>query len=418
MSEHRVSMLGASWRRFEDPTRSRDPRVRAVLASLAAVSTPAPRAEFRSELRAQLVAITPRIITESAAAPELAAAPKSATAGRRAARPVAAPPRHSDAFVSRLRRIPIRRPLVIAASVLTAFAVLLGGAVYMSRKALPGDALYGLKRASENFQLATAGSDTEKAHDYLSFAATRAKEVRALLSRAGVAGVGPQAGGIDAGTAANIRSTLASADADVKSASKLLGDQAVRSQSGKPLDAVTQWGPSQLTRLNDIAAAMPAGSLQARTMSSANLVGRALVRAETLAPAVDCACLTSAGSDDLGPVPCTTCDPVALPTGPAAPPGGSNKTVPGTASNPSGTAAAPGPNATNTDPDPDNSGTGSSPSPTSGLHLPTILPSLPNLLPTATLPVTVKSCAIDASLGSIVIGLGLCPLSIGITNHP
>jgi hypothetical protein len=66
MSEHRVPMLGASWRRLEDPAHSRDPRVRALVAALAALPAPEPRPEFRAELRAQLVAIAPRIITESA----------------------------------------------------------------------------------------------------------------------------------------------------------------------------------------------------------------------------------------------------------------------------------------------------------------------------------------------------------------
>ena len=35
MSEHRVSMLGLFWRRYEEPSRSRDPRVRAVVGALA-----------------------------------------------------------------------------------------------------------------------------------------------------------------------------------------------------------------------------------------------------------------------------------------------------------------------------------------------------------------------------------------------
>lgn len=412
-------MLGASWRRFEDPTRSRDPRVRAVVASLAAVPAPAPRAAFRAELRAQLVAITPRIVAESSDSALLVdIAPTAAAARRRA--PAAAAPRHSDAFLARVRRVRLGRPLAIAASVLTVLALLLGGAVYMSRKALPGDSLYGLKRASESLQLATAGSDTAKAHDYLSFAATRAEEVRALLSRAtaSAAGFGPQAGGIDTGTASNIRSTLASADSDVKSASQLLGNQALRSKSGSPLAAVITWAPGQISRLNGIAAAMPAGSLQNRTMTSAQLVARAMARAEALAPAVDCACLSSTGSDDLGPLPCSNCGAVARPSSPAAPvpaptPNGTGAAATGAPDSP----AVPGPNAADSDPDAGQNAT-SSEAPAPGLHLPTSLPTLNLPLPTPTLPVSVKSCGLGASLGPISIGIGLCPMSIGITHHP
>jgi hypothetical protein len=427
MSEHRVSMLGASWRRFEDPTRSRDPRVQAVVASLATLPAPAPSAEFRAELRAQLVAIAPRIIAESAQAdtpmieivPRPASRPSPRPTGHPTRTAASAPPRHADSFVARLRRFPIGRPLAIAASVVTAFALLLSGAVWMSQKALPGDTLYGLKRASESLQLATASSDKEKAQDYLDFAATRAKEVSDLLSRAtaSAAGLGPQAGGINAGTAKRITSALASADADVTSASALLGGQAVQSKSAKPLATMTAWAPRQLSRLNQIATASPAGSLRTSAQSSADLVTAALVRARALAPQVGCSCLQSSGTDALGPIPCLTCSaPQTTPTGPTH-----AVTVPGgrTAPAPRSTTAAlhPTPAAAsgqqvqtpNAPPTPTTSET-----PTSGLHLPTI--HLP--LPTSSLPVSVKSCGLDASLGPIIIGLGLCPITIKVSLHP
>ncbi len=94
----------------------------------------------------------------------------------------------------RLRAVRLGRPLTVTASLVTAFVVLLGGAVWMSRKALPGDTLYGLKRASERVQLATAGSDTERAQDHLDFAATRAREVQALSPAARLRTRAPIAG--------------------------------------------------------------------------------------------------------------------------------------------------------------------------------------------------------------------------------
>src|SRR4051794_41803783 len=66
MGEHRVPLLGNAWRRNDAPAASRDPRVRAVVGALATLPAPELNAEFRAELRAQLVAITPRIVTESA----------------------------------------------------------------------------------------------------------------------------------------------------------------------------------------------------------------------------------------------------------------------------------------------------------------------------------------------------------------
>src|ERR1700709_497436 len=65
MSEHRVPMLGAALRRRRDPAKSSDPRVRELVAALATLEVaPAPRADFRAELRAQLVAVTPRLVDE------------------------------------------------------------------------------------------------------------------------------------------------------------------------------------------------------------------------------------------------------------------------------------------------------------------------------------------------------------------
>jgi hypothetical protein len=415
MSEHRVSMLGASWRRFEDPTRSRDPRVRELVSALAALPSPAPRAEFRAELRAQLVAIAPRIVAESAqsATPMIDIVPRPAPSpGAAAARPASAPPRHTDSWVGKLRRIPIGRPLAVAASVITAFAVLLGGAVWMSKKALPGDTLYGLKRASERVELATAGTDTEKARDYLDFAITRANEARDLLSRAtaSAAGAGPQASGLDAGTAKHITSTLASADSDVRSAAVLLGGQAVRTKSARPLDTMTTWAPAQLSRLNGIVAALPDGSLHGRAQSSADLVQAAVARAKALAPQVNCGCLASSGKDALGPIPCQSCtSPTSTPsttpgdrtTAPRNHPAKGTKTRASRA-----TTSALTPHATATTKAADPTATGSE-TPTPGLHL----PSLPLHLPTSSLPISVKSCGLGVNLGLINIGIGVCPSS-------
>src|SRR5262249_22979546 len=153
-----------------------------------------------------------------------------------------------DSVLARTRGVRLGRHLVVAASIITMFALLFGGAVWMSQKALPGDTLYGLKPASESWRLATAGSPTDKARDRLQCAQTRVGEAKALAARAsGTAiGTGPQAGGLNAHTDALIGSTLASADHDVRSASTLLGNQAVRSRTSNPLTVLMSWAPGQL----------------------------------------------------------------------------------------------------------------------------------------------------------------------------
>jgi hypothetical protein len=427
VGEHRVTMLGASWRRFDDPVRSRDPRVRAVVTALGELPIPGPRPEFRADLRTQLVAITPRIVGESRS--DLDFVPRPAPVRRPRPHPVsgtgrvvpATGPQHADGILDRLSGIRVGRPLTIAASVLVAFVLLLGGAVWMSRSALPGDSLYGLKRAGENLELATAGSQSEKAQDYLSFASTRADEVRDLLGRASVsaAGSGANASGISSGTASLVASTLGSADSDVRSAATILGNQAVHSGSAAPLATMTKWAPSQLTKLDGIASSLPAGSVRTRVEQSAQLVERALARAQALAPSLGCSCLATAGSDDLGPKPCTSCGtPATGQPGKSASnpttPGRQHGTVPGTA----GGSAGIQPGSTGNAPHAGTSSTPGAPPPSSS-STPGV-PSLPGLpLPTSSLPVGVSTCGVAATLGPLSLGLGLCPsASVGLSLGP
>ena len=417
MSEHRVPMLGSSWRRYEEPSLSRDPRVLAVVGALAELPAPELRPEFRAELRAQLVAITPRIVAESASpmvdiVPRQAARPRptpqgSRTRAEQAAQ--AAPARHSDSaldgVLARLRGIHLGRPLAVAAAVVAAFAVLLGGAVVMSKKSLPGDALYGLKRASERFELATADSNVEKARDHLNFATNRAKEARDLVGRTSAGGAGLSAdSAVSSSTAKLVTSTLASADTDVRAAAVLLGNAAVHQKSATPLATMTSWAPAQLKRLIDIASALPNGPLRSQTLASASLVRAADARAHALSPKVGCGCLATSGSDELGPVPCSVCTtPRNLPVGPQTHPAGTHepKGPSARSSNhavvPGGTRGSSTPAASTSTP----AGGTSSP----GLHLPSL--PLPSLTPT--LPVDLDSCGASVNLPILGgIDLNLC----------
>jgi len=406
MGEHRVPLLGTAWRRNDDPATSRDPQVRAVVGALATLPAPELNAEFRAELRAQLVAITPRIVAESAQTgrmvdivPAAPARPRPMPHGRPAARPVPAPrggARHADGVLARLRGSNFARPLTVAASVIVAFALLLGGAVVMSRKALPGDALYGLKRASERFELATAGSAVDKAKDYLEFATNRANEAKSLSGHAG-----------NADTAQLIGGTLNSADSDVRAAARLLGTNAVQHHSSKPLAAMRSWAPGQEQRLAALVAALSDPTLRAQAQSSLRLVRAAEARAVALAGKMGCGCLTTANADALGPKPCTNCNaPAVIPHKTTAPAGrhSGTKTHPhkngqGTASGRShhvGPVVGPTPssNPTPTQPNPSQS------------H-PISLPSLPT--GSVSLPVSASSCGVTVKLPIIGgVNVGLC----------
>ncbi|WP_375489667.1 DUF5667 domain-containing protein [uncultured Jatrophihabitans sp.] len=390
MSGRRTPVLD-TLRRHPDPQRSTDPNVRAVLDALAELEyAPAPDLTFRNELRAQLVAVAPGIVEESPdAAPE--AAPARA--------------RHSAVAAAPRARRSIGRPLAIAASVVVVLAMVLAGATWMSQKSLPGDTLYGLKRASENVRLSLASNSVSAAHDRLEFAATRVEEASRLLGRAQ-----PQADAApNASAAALISQSLTAADRDVLSASRALNKAAVFQHSTAPLTTLLNWAPAQLTRLQSLAAAMPSGALRTRTITSWGLVKSAWTRSTTLRAVAGCG-VSGARNDRFGPVPAAPCA-TSTPAKPATPHVAPTAHRPAHKSGGAGTTSKHSGAATHS-----RSGTGSSRSGTNGgapvPALPT--PSAPALhlpKPKISPPVKVSSCGVSLAVGPVSANLGSCPSS-------
>jgi Domain of unknown function (DUF5667) len=417
MAEHRVPMLGGALRRRTDPSKSSDPRVRELVAALATLEVaPAPRADFRAELRAQLVAVTPRLVDEGNAEAQADTKPSAKPAPGR-------------------RRVSVKKPLFALVGAMAAFIVLIGGAVLLSRNALPGDALYGVKRASENTEYSLTGGNVDKGNLKLEFAARRIGEVADLLPRATsmAAGTGSLAdsGAINSETSKLIRNTLGSANTDVQTAARMLGSAAVHSKSVSPLNAMTAWTPAQITKMTNIAARIPAdgSGLHSRAATTLALLKRAQQRASTLKTELNCSCLGSSGTDELGPIPCATgcaSTPPGIrnPTQPTKP-GSTPTTAPGSIVPTRGrvaTTSGGGSSAKTTAPAPPAPAT----SPTTGGattkpvvpittkppdRLPTLpLPTLPGGQTSATpiLPIGVDSCGVHATLAGLGIGIGGC----------
>lgn len=409
MGEHRVPALNSGLRRYPDPERSPDPRVRSLIAQLRTLEVaPAPRAHFRAELRAQLVAVAPRLVAEGVTV-ETPAVRREVEAARQRTRDVRMP--GGVAVLGRLSSLSLGRPVAVVTTVVAIFAALLGSVVWASKSALPGDPLYGLKRANENVQLSLT-SGTDRGKTLLSFATHRANEVNDLLSRATAMAAGPGAsasGAVSGHTASLVTSTLNSADDDVRSASQLFGAQAVQTKSAGPLGAMLSWAPGQLSLMQQIVSRIPAGSLHDRALASELLVSAALNRAQTLQSMVGCSCLANAPTDALGPVPCTVCNATTAPPLPVT----SSTPSSGTPSA-SRSSHAPTPNATSQSgagssgagsPTGSESGSGSGTSPQPSLTLPSLpvtLPSLPVTLPSVplTVPAGTTTCLVNL--------LGIC----------
>lgn len=237
--------------------------------------SPVPDSRFVGELRAQLVSITPRIVTESADAPAQIKEP----AGAR--------------FLGRLRR-----PLLAFGGAAAVLVLLLGLAVWVANGALPGQSLYGVKRASENFQLSVAGGDAGRGKAYLQQATSRAKEASKL----------------DGDRTSFLLSTLDSADADGRTGMQLLGQAAVSQRSADPLSGIAGWASAQQGRLAELRDRLPAGAARIRSQASLAMVQRITTRAAQLKSELGCGCLSRTKADELGPLPCTSC-----PTGPGLP---------------------------------------------------------------------------------------------------
>jgi hypothetical protein len=340
--------LLAPLRRHSDPAASTDPVISGLVTRLGSLPPP-PGPDFRAELRAQLVAVTPRLVAEGEP-------PK--------AEPSSRPSRSRSRMRAAWRRVPLRRPLAVVGVLVAVFALLLTGAVWLSSRTLPGDSLYGLKRASENVQLSLTSGDGARGKEYLTLAKRRVDEVAKLLSRAsgptgaaasgptGAAGPGPSgaagpnpASGIDAHLTGLITATLNNADSDLRNASRLLTGQAVRTRSADPLQTLQSWTPGQVSRLTAIVNRIPTGSLHNRAAASKALGERVLERTSQLRAEISCSCLAQTSADDLGPLPCPRpCAPAPRrPTGPSRAPSSGGPSGASTAGGPSGAPTTGGP---------------------------------------------------------------------------
>jgi hypothetical protein len=192
-----------------------------------------------------------------------------------------------------------------AALTVTALATVLA----VSTEAGPGDALYGLKRGTEQTQLALAGD--ARGETLLDLARARLDEVRALVAEdanalpAAAAPTGPAqitvlASGADAEL---VLSTLATMDAQTTEGAAWLTQRAVTTEDDEPLGVLATWAEEQSAELAALRPDVPAAADDA-VLDSLVLLSDIRTRVGGLGSALDCAAgPATVGSDELGPVP-------------------------------------------------------------------------------------------------------------------
>ncbi|WP_434452548.1 DUF5667 domain-containing protein [Lentzea sp. E54] len=241
-------------------------------------------------------------------------------------RVLTAPPPEKPLALSSVRRVGARARLAVAAAaVLCLLLSLAGMSVLLSRDALPGDPLYGVKRTTEGASLGLTFDDESRALKHLEFAASRVTEMETLADRT-------------ADSSAQL-TALADLDADAVEGARQLTTYGT-STDETALPALRDWALDQYEKLGTLRPRLPqdAGAHADTTMW---LLASIAQRAHDLAARAGCSAVTSGSSDPLGPVPARNeCTPVApeastsrVPS--SVPPTGSGLPVPSGSADPS-----------------------------------------------------------------------------------
>ncbi|MFJ1538344.1 DUF5667 domain-containing protein [Micromonospora chalcea] len=224
-----------------------------------------PGAEFRTGLRAMLVATAER---------EGIGTPAKTTTGVRGALLPAITGRRARA----------RGAILVGVA---AGAIALSGISAASENALPGDALYGMKRSTERAQLALASSDISRGQLFLDFARTRLDEAASVRN--------DQLG---------FSAVLDDMDADTRQGVRLLTTVAAQRSDPAALDAVDTFLAGQRRVVSGLLD-RPDHAERDRTRRSLALLDAAGKRADALREAIACGLPAPQASDALGPAPAT-----------------------------------------------------------------------------------------------------------------
>ncbi|GAA2618998.1 hypothetical protein GCM10010399_57560 [Dactylosporangium fulvum] len=229
--------------------------------------------EFRDGLRAMLMATAEREgIGVTAKDPE----PETA---RRAGIHSLRRPAGSRPAVSRRTRT--RGAIVVG---LAAGTLALSGMSAASGDAIPGDALYTVKRSTEKAQLALAGSDISRGQLYLEFARTRLDEAHAVKDPNG------------------LTSVLDDMDNETLEGVRLLTTAASARKEAAALDAIESFTGAQRTTAEKLLTSS-SGDARTRVTQSVTLLEEIDRRSKALRPLLKCGSNATSAADKLGPVP-------------------------------------------------------------------------------------------------------------------
>ncbi|HEX5404083.1 MAG TPA: DUF5667 domain-containing protein [Pseudonocardiaceae bacterium] len=173
-----------------------------------------------------------------------------------------------------------------------------GMTLLLSRHALPGDALYGVRRTVESATLGLTSGDQGKGTKHLEYAADRISDIESLAARYPDLADSPVGDYVTA---------FADFDADARAGTADLTSYATDHGDGV-LVTLRTWAADQATRIKQVEPKLPTAARDAAARS-VTLIGRIIQRANAVAARNDCFTITSGATDDLGVLPATgRCD--------------------------------------------------------------------------------------------------------------
>lgn len=208
----------------------------------------------------------------------------------------AGPGRDENARPSGPRMLDRRRPSVrkrfgVVVGGFAALAVIAGVTSTVSRDALPGDAMYGVKRASESVGgVFTVGEQAEAARQ-LDLARSRVDELESMVARS----TPPAPDAVAAAMKDFDRAT------STGSRMMLTGTGTGGTDTAR-LAELRTWAAAQSGRITRLQEQLPPDS-RAQTTEAVQLLDRVLARAEALRAGSGCDADSGRTVDDLGPVP-------------------------------------------------------------------------------------------------------------------
>jgi hypothetical protein len=276
----------------------------------------------------------------------------------------------------------------LVAAALFLVLVLAGLTLVLSRNALPGDALYAVKRAGESTALNLTFGDQEKAKKHLEFATNRVTELGEMAAQGA--------------SEADYRKAYDDFATDLRAGVAQLAAVATSDGGGtQALADVRLWARNQAARL---AAQQPALAPDAATVFGdvRNLLGKVQERTSGLAARMNCYQITTGTSDDLGLLPATG-ECTQRPAVPQAGVSSSEPTEPSSAG-----SSAPAPTGTQLPPS-DAAATPGTPAPTGGVTPPPVYgqpptTSRPPATTTTSTPPLISIPPLLPGLPPIVIG--------------